>query len=91
MAESLGPILSALALLLIAVTAWAVGKNGAAITRVERKLNLLLEKSGVISDQGYPEVFALLQKGEKIQAIKRYRELTGSGLAEAKEAVERME
>jgi ribosomal protein L7/L12 len=91
MADSLAPILSGLALLLIVLTFWTVNKNAATSQRLERKLNLLLEKSGLLSDHGYPEVFALLQKGEKIQTIKRYRELTGTGLAEAKEAVERME
>jgi ribosomal protein L7/L12 len=34
------------------------------------------------------EVVALAQSGQKIEAIKRYRELTGAGLAEAKQAVE---
>ena len=33
----------------------------------------------------------LIQTGQKIEAIKRYRELTGVGLAEAKDAVERLE
>jgi ribosomal protein L7/L12 len=34
------------------------------------------------------EVVALARSGQKIEAIKRYRELTGAGLAEAKQAVE---
>jgi ribosomal protein L7/L12 len=37
------------------------------------------------------EVRAILFSGNKIAAIKRYRELTGVGLKEAKDAVERME
>ncbi|MCP2327275.1 ribosomal protein L7/L12 [Hamadaea flava] len=36
------------------------------------------------------EVAALLAEGKKIQAIKLYRELTGVGLKEAKDAVEAM-
>lgn len=36
------------------------------------------------------EVVALAQSGRTIEAIKRYRELTGVGLAEAKQAVERL-
>jgi ribosomal protein L7/L12 len=36
-----------------------------------------------------PEIQDLLAKGNEVQAIKRYRELTGMGLAEAKEAIER--
>lgn len=37
------------------------------------------------------EIIGFLQQGQKIPAIKRYRELTGAGLKEAKEAVEAME
>ncbi|WP_280263102.1 ribosomal protein bL12 [Nocardia abscessus] len=38
---------------------------------------------------GLAEIDALLVQGKKIHAIKRYRELTGCGLKEAKDAVER--
>lgn len=37
------------------------------------------------------EIIAELQAGHKINAIKKYRELTGAGLAEAKMAVENLE
>ena len=36
------------------------------------------------------ETIRLLQEGKEIQAIKRHRELTGLGLAEAKEEIERL-
>jgi ribosomal protein L7/L12 len=36
-----------------------------------------------------PEIQDLLVKGNEMQAIKRYRELTGLGLKEAKEAIEK--
>ena len=36
-----------------------------------------------------PEIQDLLAKGNEIQAIKRYRELTGLGLKEAKDAIVR--
>ncbi|MGQ4596499.1 ribosomal protein L7/L12 [Nocardia sp. R6R-6] len=38
---------------------------------------------------GMAQIDALLAQGKKIHAIKRYRELTGCGLKEAKDAVER--
>ena len=38
-----------------------------------------------------PEVLEALASGKKILAIKRYRELTGLGLKESKEAVERLQ
>ncbi|MBL8923074.1 MAG: ribosomal protein L7/L12 [Myxococcaceae bacterium] len=40
---------------------------------------------------GPAEVADLLRAGRKIEAIKRYRELTGAGLKEAKDAVEALE
>jgi ribosomal protein L7/L12 len=36
-----------------------------------------------------PEIQDLLAKGNELQAVKRYRELTGTRLDEAKEAIER--
>jgi ribosomal protein L7/L12 len=38
-----------------------------------------------------PRLIELIQGDRKIEAIKLYRELTGVGLAEAKDAVERLE
>jgi ribosomal protein L7/L12 len=37
-----------------------------------------------------PRLVELVQSGDKIHAIKLYRELTGVGLAEAKDAVDRL-
>ncbi|KAA6221619.1 hypothetical protein CP973_06225 [Streptomyces albofaciens JCM 4342] len=63
------------------------------LRRIDRKLDLIMEHLGIeeTGPEGMAEIDALLLKGRKIQAIKRYRELTGAGLAEAKEAVERRE
>lgn len=38
-----------------------------------------------------PRVLELIQAGKKIEAIKLYKELTGIGLAEAKDAVDNLE
>ena len=38
-----------------------------------------------------PQVQEALRRGNKIEAIKIYRELTGVGLAEAKDAIDRAE
>jgi ribosomal protein L7/L12 len=40
---------------------------------------------------GQAEIFDLLSRGQKIQAIKLYRQRTGAGLKDAKDAVEAME
>jgi len=37
------------------------------------------------------EIASLLRTGKKINAIKAYREVTGASLAEAKDAVERLD
>lgn len=61
---------------------------------IERKLDLIIERMGIgvtldkaVSDR-FEEVRRLAEAGKKIQAIKLYRELTGSGLRDAKEAVD---
>ena len=64
------------------------------IRRLEEQVALLYRHLGLVpAGSGDPasdaEVIALINSGNKISAIKRYRELTGLGLAEAKEAIER--
>ncbi|MFE5892135.1 ribosomal protein L7/L12 [Streptomyces sp. NPDC002285] len=62
------------------------------VARVERKLDLILDHLGLRDDDPrMAKVVALLREDKKIKAIKEYREITGVGLVEAKEAVERME
>jgi ribosomal protein L7/L12 len=64
----------------------------ARISRMERKLNALLRHHGVDLTQGAPLSDRVKQlagdPSQKIEAIKVYREETGAGLAEAKDAVE---
>ncbi|HMP01248.1 MAG TPA: ribosomal protein L7/L12 [Gemmatales bacterium] len=60
------------------------------LLRVERKLNLMLRQMGVETAPPLPDEVKeiLLDPSRKIEAIKAYRQATGAGLAEAKEAVE---
>ena len=44
---------------------------------------------GQLDERFERELTELLQAGKKIEAIKRFRERTGAGLKEAKDAVER--
>jgi ribosomal protein L7/L12 len=92
------PTLSVIALA-VAVLALPLvfGGRGAAtrqlerrLERVEGKLDLLLRHLDVPQPGPDQDVLALAQAGRKIEAIKRYREITGAGLKEAKDAVERM-
>jgi ribosomal protein L7/L12 len=58
---------------------------------IEAQLALLSEKAGVpyeAPSAGVPqEVVELVQAGKKLDAIKKYRELTGAGGDEAREVV----
>ncbi|MEU9988512.1 ribosomal protein L7/L12 [Streptomyces sp. NPDC048045] len=61
------------------------------LVRVERKLDLVIKHLDLRAElPRMDEVNALVREGKKIQAIKVYREATGAGLKEAKEAVERL-
>ncbi len=57
--------------------------------RVGRQLGVPFGDPSVSAGSGIPaDVVALAQGGNKIEAIKRYRELTGVGLREAKDVVD---
>ena len=58
---------------------------------LERKINLILNHLGIKDDIQKGTVQELILRGQKIQAIKLYREISGVGLKEAKEAVDQME
>lgn len=61
------------------------------LRRIEHKLDLLAGHLDVRADDPVlDEVTALVRDGRTIEAIKKYRDVTGAGLREAKEAVERM-
>lgn len=64
------------------------------VAELEKKLDFLYRKMGVefFDEPGMvdTQVIALLKQGKKIEAIKIYRDLTNTGLAEAKQAVEKM-
>ena len=69
-------------------------RERARLFRVEAKLDLLLKHAGLAFDPKAgvpPAVLEALQRGEKIEAIKLYREATGAGLAEAKDYVEELQ
>jgi ribosomal protein L7/L12 len=67
------------------------------INELEDRLNFLyrrlnIEYADPNSDPTLsPQIQDALRRGNKIEAIKIYRELTGVGLAEAKQAIDRLE
>ncbi|MDT3727821.1 hypothetical protein ROS62_24270 [Streptomyces sp. DSM 41972] len=61
------------------------------VARVERKLDTVMRHLGL--EEEVPrkdEILALVRDGKQVQAIKLYRETTGAGLREAKQAVDAM-
>ncbi len=65
------------------------GATDRQLARIERKLDLIIEHLGIEVTSGLsPEVEAAIQRGNKIEAIKAYREETNVGLKEAKEYIE---
>ncbi|MFI1763566.1 ribosomal protein L7/L12 [Streptomyces sp. NPDC020800] len=85
---------SALALAVLGLALSTVSRFARAderLARVERKLDLIIQHMDLREElPRMDEVNALVREGKKIQAIKVYREATGAGLREAKEAVERL-
>ncbi|MGY0068401.1 hypothetical protein ACWZEH_16625 [Streptomyces sp. QTS137] len=61
------------------------------IARLERKLDLVLQHLDLREEiPGEDGIVALAREGKTVQAVKAYREATGAGLLEAKQAVDRM-
>jgi ribosomal protein L7/L12 len=65
------------------------------ITQLEERVDFLYKHLGIVNteDQRMTDkrVIDILRKGNKIEAIKIYREIYNVGLAEAKQAVDDME
>lgn len=62
----------------------------AKLTTIERKLDAIMAHLGIEHDgHDMNDIRDLIAAGKKLAAIKLYRERTGAGLAEAKDAVER--
>lgn len=73
---------------------WFTQSNDASLAvtlaRLERKIDALMASLGVeAAKDKMDDIRALAAAGQKIEAIKLYRERTGAGLADAKAAVER--
>lgn len=83
--------LVAAVLLVVLGSSWtaASSNSGRRLGRLEQKVDLILTHLGLDPNQGVNlEIMELMKTGQKIQAIKLYREQTGVGLKEAKDYVE---
>ncbi len=67
----------------------------ARVAELENKLDFIYKRLGIeyVDNPGSvdPRLIALIKQGNKLEAIKVYRELTNADLAEAKRAVENIE
>jgi ribosomal protein L7/L12 len=93
MAESatLAALIAAFFSVLAFVRASAAERRVAALAQVNAKLDALLQHAGIHFDPFAhvpPEVADAIKRGQKIEAIKRYRESSGGDLKQAKEFVE---
>ena len=66
------------------------------VERLERLVARLMDEVGLESDEALDsdpsaEIVDLIRRGEKLEAIKLYREKTGVGLKEAKAFVESLQ
>ncbi len=66
--------------------------------RIESKLNKIIEHLGIpepsienIDDELKDELIKLVGENKKVRAVKRVRDVTGMGLREAKDYVDRLE
>jgi ribosomal protein L7/L12 len=86
---------TAVVLVLVAVSASVsrreTERRQVRLALIERKLDAVLDHLGVeVPEPHLQQIEALLRRGKTIEAIKAYREATGAGLREAKEAVDRL-
>lgn len=70
----------------------AAKRQARRLAAVERKLGLIMDHLGIREPEPQAPAGVLneLSAGRKIQAIKKYRDATGVGLKEAKDAVEQL-
>jgi hypothetical protein len=97
-AETVG-LVALVVLVLMLLTVIGARLNGlhrriAVLSRIDAKLDLLLKQANIKYDpysNVSRDVAEAVRQGKKIEAIKLYRQSTGVGLKEAKDAVEEMQ
>ncbi len=82
-------IISAIILLLLLILI-AINQLRKSVNRTNLTLDKIAQKIGVADPVGDDLIKSFIENGKKIEAIKRYRELTGAGLKEAADYVEKL-
>ena len=84
-----GLLVAILTILLLSMLFRGRASEPSRLQAVDRKLNLILANLGIDPYEGMDQqIIELVRGGQKIQAIKLYREQTGAGLKESKDYVE---
>src|SRR6187401_2923253 len=91
---TIGLAAACLALLLLGLAGLSqLQKRVAALSRLEAKVDLLLAHAELEYEPlegASPDLVEALRRGDKIGAIKHYRNATGAGLKDAKDYVEEL-
>ena len=80
-----------IAILIVLILSFLLRSNAepARLRAIDRKLNLILGNLGIDPDQGLDaQLKELVRSGQKLEAIKLYRQQSGCGLKEAKDHIE---
>jgi hypothetical protein len=89
MGENLLGFTTAMTLGLCFALLFLLARTQMAVARIEGRLNALLKHSGIDANaMALEQATSLMRDGKKIEAIKALRDMTGCGLAEAKQKVE---
>jgi ribosomal protein L7/L12 len=87
-------LLTSLAVIALVARLKKIQTRGGVLSRIEAKLDLLLKHAGINFDpfKDVPSnIVEAVRAGDKIEAIKLYRQANRIGLREAKEAIEEMQ
>jgi ribosomal protein L7/L12 len=90
--EMLGGFIFWIAVLGVPIIWISLAKINGAVNGLNRKLDMLMKHSGMnVQELANREALVLVKAGQKIEAIKLYREISGASLAEAKAAVDKLQ
>ncbi|QNU66024.1 ribosomal protein L7/L12 [Ruminiclostridium herbifermentans] len=83
-------IFSVIGIALLLLILIAINQLIKSVKRINLTLDKIAQKIGVADPAGDDLIKSLIVDCKKIEAIKRYRELTGAGLKEAADYVEKL-
>ncbi len=85
-----GYIFSVIGIVLLVLILISINQLIKSVKRTNLTLDKIAQKIGVVDPVGDDWIKSLIVNGKKIEAIKRYRVLTGAGLKEAADYIEKL-